>query len=206
MRNRNSRRGSNILEFAVVAVVLIPLFFGAIALGLRLGTSVQATQVARDVGHMYSQGLDLTKPANRQLVLELAKNLAINSGSASDRGFIILSQIRMLTRADCTNGFCGNLGRYVVVDRVTIGNAALTPSRVATPRPGIVTSTGAIAAADYRNDASVIVASLQTLLDGAQVNLGTGEVLYVAETFTAMDSLQMFGSAGTGGAYARTIF
>ena len=41
-RNRN-RRGNAVIEFALASMILLPMFFGTIALGLNLGRSLQVT-------------------------------------------------------------------------------------------------------------------------------------------------------------------
>jgi hypothetical protein len=49
---RRRQRGNELIEFALVATLLLPLLFGTVVVGLNLGRSIQVTQVSRDTGHM----------------------------------------------------------------------------------------------------------------------------------------------------------
>jgi hypothetical protein len=202
------RRGANLLEFGLVMVVLLPLVFGAIALGMRIGTHIQTTHLARDIAHMYARGVDFSKTANQDLLYQLGQSfqLARNTGN----GTVVLSQVRKIDDADClaAGGTCGNRGRHVVVHRLVFGDSRLMTSRLASPANRIVGPTGLIAAANYTRDASAALNNSITtaLFDGTAYNLAHGEVAYVVETFTPADALAMFGASGTGGVYSRAIF
>jgi Flp pilus assembly protein TadG len=73
-RNRN-RRGNAVIEFALASTVLIPMFFGTIALGLNLGRNLQVTQVSRDIAVMYSRGIDFSQAGSHAIVRTLASGL-----------------------------------------------------------------------------------------------------------------------------------
>ena len=205
---QRSRRGANLLEFGLVSIVLIPLVFGAISIGMRLGTNIQSTQVARDVCHMYARGIDFSKPANQDVLFTLAQPFRV--AATAGNGVVILSQVRKVYPADCATirGGCGNNGRHVVVHRLVFGDARLTNSRLASPRSGIVSRGGAIAPDDFLRDATTALNTTITteLFDRTSLNLTRGEVAYVVETFTPAHETEMFGAVGTGGVYSRAIF
>jgi hypothetical protein len=209
LRNARSReRGANLLEFGLVMVVLLPLVFGAIALGMRIGTQIQTTHLARDAAHMYARGVDFSKSTNQDLLYNLGQafHLARNTG----KGTVVFSQVRKVHDADClaVGGACGNRGRHVVVHRLVFGDASLMTSRLATPASHLVGPGGVIGNTGYVRDPSTALHSTITraLFDGTGYDLAYGEVAYVVETFTPADALQMFGTAGTGGVYSRAIF
>ncbi len=81
--NGSGQRGSTVLEFAIVAPCLLLLFFGSIGLGIMLGRYVQAVQVARDIAHMYSDGVDFTNTANKNIITE---QLASGTGMTATGG------------------------------------------------------------------------------------------------------------------------
>ena len=62
MKNRSSRRGVAVIEFAFSMVVLIPLLLGAFVFGFRLIHSLEMEQVVRDIGHMYIRNIDFRNP------------------------------------------------------------------------------------------------------------------------------------------------
>ena len=57
---RKSSRGTAIMEFAIVMTIMIPLFCGMALVGLSSTTGIQAAQTTRDIGHMYSLGIDFS--------------------------------------------------------------------------------------------------------------------------------------------------
>lgn len=205
---KRSQRGANLLEFGLVSVVLIPLIFGAISLGMRLGTHIQTTQLARDACHMYARGIDFSKPANQDVLYTLGQQFRLGDGTGN--AAVILSQVRKVYPADCVGvpGGCGNRGRHVVTHRIVLGDARLTTSRLAAPRAGIVSRTGTIATNDFLRDGTVALNTAMTteLFDRTGFDLSRGEVAYVVETFTPARETEMFGWVGTGGVYSRAIF
>ena len=205
---RHSQRGVNLIEFGLVSMFLIPVVFGAISLGMRIGTNIQTTQLSRDACHMYARGLDFSKPANQDVLITLGRpfGLTVNGGNA----VVILSQVRKVYPADCAamRGGCGNSGRHVVTHRIVLGATGLTASRLATPSQGIVSRTGTIATNDFLRDGTVALNATMTteLFARTGFDLSRGEVAYVVETFTPARETEMFGWVGTGGVYSRAIF
>src|SRR5579883_2720325 len=125
-RLRDKRqRGSTMIEFALVMVCAIPLFFGTVAIGIGLRRADEAVQVTRDIAHMYATGLDFTSTDAQQLVTSLTTGFDLSSTGNS---LMIFSQISTVFTADCTAASispCTNAGKPVFVQRVTIGNTSL---------------------------------------------------------------------------------
>jgi hypothetical protein len=205
---RAERRGANLLEFGLVMVVLVPLVFGAIALGMRIGTNIQTTHLARDIAHMYARGVDFSKAPNQELLYSLGASFHLER--TAGQGTVVLSQVRRIHEEDClaAGGRCGNRDRHVVVHRLVFGDDAMMSSRLAMPDRRLPGATGMIASRDYTRDSSVALNDTvaAALFTTPGYELAYGEVAYVVETFTPADALRMFGSTGTGGVYSRAIF
>ena len=80
--HKSNQRGSTILEFAIVAPCLVLVLFGSTGLGIMMGRYSQAVQVARDVAHMYSDGVDFTQSSNQNIVIQ---QLAAGTGMTATR-------------------------------------------------------------------------------------------------------------------------
>lgn len=205
---RSGERGSTIVEFAAVSVVIIPLFFGMVAIGMNMGQMVEAVQVSRDVGHMYADGVDFSVTSNKNIAAALATGtgMTANGGNA----VIILSEVTYIYQADCNAGNhsndCTNINQAVLTNRIVIGNSSLTSSRFGTPAPGIVTSTGSIAANDYLTNTTAVASGFAALLTAAGVTLAQGEITYVSEAYFSTPSLSFLPSPAAQGVYARSIF
>jgi hypothetical protein len=201
-------RGSAVVEFALVSIVIIPLFFGMVAIGMNMGQMIEAVQVSRDVGHMYADGVDFTQTANQNVAAMLATGTGMTATGGN--AVIILSEVSQIYQADCDAGNhssnCTNINQTVFVNRVIIGNSSLTASRFGTPAAGIVTSTGTIAANDYLTNASAVATGFAALLTAAGITLNQGDVTYVSETYFSTPSLSFLPSAAAQGVYARSIF
>ena len=198
---RGTQRGTEVIEFALVASVLLPFLFGTIVVGLNLGRSVQVTQVSRDAGHMYSRSVDFSDATNQSLIERLAQGLNIHvTGGA---GVVILSTIMFVGQAQCdaaglSGGACSNLNQPVFIHRIVIGNPSARSSTFGTPNPGIVDGNGQVS--DYLTDASTRAAGFAAVLP-----LAAGEVAYVSEVYVPSSDYGLPGYMATG-VYSRTVF
>ena len=169
-------RGSTAIEFALVLICVVPLFFGSVAIGLTVGNGVEATQVTSDVGRMYGDGTDFTSAAAQQLVTSLAQGYSL---TATGNAVMIMSQITTVFAADCTNASvspCTNAGSPVFTQRVVIGNSSLKRSAFGTPPSTYVDSLGNISAANYMTQTTLVANGFSSVL--AQSD---GDVAYVVE-------------------------
>ena len=197
------RRGSTAIEFAIVMMAAIPLFFGTVAMGITIGRGVEAIQVTRDVGHMYGNGVDFTSAAAQQLVASLAPSWSLSS---SGNAVLIFSQILTVFQADCTAASvspCTNDGQAVFKQRITIGNTALKSSSFGTPPAADMDSLGNISAVEYLKQSTLVASGFTSILTQSD-----GDIAWVVEGYFTMPDVSFLspGSSTTGGFYARAIF
>jgi hypothetical protein len=210
MRRKQSQKGNALIELAVVSIVIIPLFFGTVGLGINLGHMNQAVQISRDTGHMYAKGVDFSQASNQNLIVNLALGTGITTNGGN--GVVILSQIVQIYQADCqaagyTNAQCTNLGKLVFTNRIVIGNSSLRVSNYGTPNSGIVNSSGNLAAADYlTNSSAVLTGSFSSELTAAGLTLSDGAIAYLTELYLSTPDISYLGTVGSGGVYAKAVF
>lgn len=198
---RDPRRGTELVEFALVLALLAPLLVGAMGAGLNLIRSIQVVQVCRDAGHMFSRGVDFADPANRLLIERLAQGLDIRAQGGT--GVVILSTVMFIGQSQCAAGglsssACTNLNYPVFVKRVVIGNAAARASAFGTPPPTLLDASGNVA--NYLTNTGARAVGFQPVLP-----LQPGDTAYVAEVYVPSADYSFLGSANTG-VYARTFF
>jgi Flp pilus assembly protein TadG len=198
---RGSRRGSEVIEFALVVSFLLPFLFGTVVAGLNLGRSVQVTQISRDAGHMYSRGVDFSDTADQNLIYRLAQGLSITASGGA--GVVILSTVTHIGQAQCTAASlsaaaCTNLNQDVFTHRVVIGNSAARASNFGTPSSTLIDSTGRVS--NYLTNISARANGFAAVLA-----LQAGEIAYVSEVFVPSSDYGMPGFNSTG-VYSRTIF
>ena len=200
---RRGQRGSTAIEFALVLMCAVPLLFGTVGLGISMGRGIEALQVTRDVGHMYSLGVDFTSASAQQLATTLAQGFDISSNGNT---VLIFSQIVTVYQADCNaaglGGQCGNAGKPVFAQRIVIGNSALRSSDFGTPPSQYINAQGNIDSSNYFNQASLVANGFSSV-----ISQNDGDVAYVVEGYYSLPDLSFLVSGGTPkGMYARTIF
>lgn len=203
---RAGQRGSAAIEFAALSIVIIPLLFGTVSVGVNMGTMVQAVQVSRDVAHMYARGIDFSQTANQNIAVALAPNS--NMTTSGGNGVIVLSQITQVYQADCDAAglTCTNLGQTVFTNRIVIGNSSLTSSRYGTPAAAIVDGAGNIAAADYLTNTTAVATGFSSILTASGYTMADGDVIYLCETYLSTPNLSFLGTQASNGVYAQSIF
>ena len=221
-RSRSRQSGNAILEAAIVLPCLTLMFFGSIGLGLMLGRYSQAIQVARDVAHMYADGVDFSQTASQNIVTQ---KLAAGTGmtNTGGNGVVVFSQIRTVYLADCTAAAisaanCANQGQPVFVQRIVVGNSSLRSSAFGTPTSALMNSQGNISPAVYlqNTDSSVRASGFEVVLDAAvQRATGSpasapaqpqGDTAYVVELFFQYPDIGYLGWTTSSGAYVQFIF
>ena len=211
------RRGNTVIEFAIVAVFLVPLFLGTINLGLSLSYNLQVAQVARDAGHMYVRQLDFSLVASQEVVVRMASGMGLNR-TGGGKGVVMLTKVLFIGADQCATGGlpeggCPNLGRAVIVQRHIIGEASLRASEVGTPPAGLILTApdantglkaGDILPSDYLTQGSLITAATEGMLPG----MLAGEVAYIVESYfkTPDWSLKQDYTQTVEGVYARAVF
>jgi len=211
VRERSNERGSTIVEFAIIAPLLVLLFFGSIGLGIMMGRFIQTIHVCRDVAHMYVDGVDFTATLPQNIVIQ---QLAAGTGmtATGGNGIVILSRISTVYQVDCdAAGYtdsCGNLNKAVITQRISFGNAGLQSSAFGTPTSTLMDAQGNISPSVYlRNtDSTVQATGFTTLMTAAGTTQQQGDAAWVAEVFFTYPDIGFLGQSTAGGSYARFIF
>lgn len=202
--NYRRRRGNALIEFALCAIFLVPLYLWMIMLGIDLRRLMQTNQVCRDAGHMFARWVDFSQTGNQDLVVRLAYGMGITR--TGGKGVVILTKMMKVGTTECTQGgytasTCTNLNKVVAVKRITIGNASYKPSKYVTPASTIITSDGTITPVNYLKNSSCVSSNLPSVLA-----LTDGEYAYLAEAWFA-SPVEDFPTLGNRGpVYARSIF
>ena len=218
-RKKVQQCGSTLLEFAIVVPCLVTLFFGTVGLGIMMGRYIQVEQMARDIAHMYSDGVDFTQTTPQNIVVQ---QLGAGTGmtTTGGDGVVILSQVQTVYASDCTAAGvspCTNQGLPVFTQRIVVGNSSLKNSVFGTPSAAILDANGNIAPSVYlsNSDSSVRTSGFESALDAASISAGgsgaapaqpAGNTAYVVEVFIQYPDIGFLGWSTAGGAYTRFIF
>jgi hypothetical protein len=171
---KRRRKGSFLIEMALVSWVLIYMLIGSFQMGMMLVRAIQAGGLCRNGNVLMIRGIDLSQSLNQQLLLRTAPSLGINTAgawtaSSTGAGVVILSQVYYVGPLECSSGVtnfdgttatCPNLNQYVIAMRINIGNTAQGSSVVGNPSSSagsngfltanqICTVTGNVAAASF---------------------------------------------------------
>jgi hypothetical protein len=145
---RNRLRGISTFEFAMSLMVLVPLVLGTGAIGINLIRTMQTVQLARDAGHMYAKGVDFSATngaGNRSILADLGTGMGLSATTGSGKAVVILSALTYVDGNTCAAGdiangnaapgsqTCTNLGKWVFVQRLLIGNNTLRTSNYGAP-------------------------------------------------------------------------
>jgi hypothetical protein len=197
------QKGNSLIEFALCMTFMLPLLFGSLTVGMGIGRSLQASQVARDVGHMYARSTDFSLVGMQNLVVQIARGLGMTRTGGD--GIVILSRVLKVGDAQCLAGgvavaACSNRTKSVVTQRIVIGNPSFSTSKFATPAPALIAANGDITADNYLKNLSVVATNFNQLLP-----LLDGEEAYMVESyFKNIDYLST--SSTNGMIYSRAIF
>lgn len=197
------RRGTALIEFALVMTMLIPLFFGMVIFGISAGRYIQAMQFTRDLGHMYSMGVDFSSTASQSLTTTLAQNLDV---STTGTGVVIFSQVKKVYQTDCdaqSLSTCPNANSIVFVHRLVSGNRAVRASNYGTPSSIYINSLGNISPTNYLAQSSLVVTNSSVL-----PVVPAGNSVYVVESFFGIPALAFLSPIGVpvNGVYSVTYF
>jgi hypothetical protein len=201
---RQATRGVSTIEFALSLMVLVPLILGTGAIGINLIRTLQTVQMARDAGHMFARRVDFSQPGNQQILADLGTGMGLSATSGQGKAVVILTGLTYVDGSTCTAGniannngnapTCTNLGQWVFIQRLEIGNTALRTSNFGSPLtsgPTGVTldSYGKISIGQYTSRAGAVanfssangINPYSVSAGGAVSGLPSGQVLYLAE-------------------------
>ena len=217
------QRGNEIIEFALYAMFIVPLFLWVFVTGMNLLRMIQTTQICRDIGNLYIHGVDYTTFAAQQTAQRLAQGYGLNVGSGftggvtnmynndnnGGNGWVVLSEVMYVGAATCatlpTGTTCTNQNKYVYLQRIDFGNSGVqfngntVASAVGTPT-ATINAYGIVQ--NYLTDAGAVAPNFGNFL---QTQLADGQWIYVAETFFASPDLGI-SAYPAGGVYSRTFF
>lgn len=200
-RLNHRRRGSAIVEFALVAPTLVFLLAGSFSIGMSLTRMLQAGQVCRNANVLVVRGFDLSQAQNQTMVIRTAQGLGMNiagtqTPNPNGNGVVILTKVLKVGAIACAigvpnyngnTGTCPNYNQYVIASRIVIGNGTRWSSRCGNPSSAL-NSKGIVSEYDI---AMTTGNRAQNFSDtGATiVTLNGDEYTYVAEVFVDSSDL-----------------
>jgi hypothetical protein len=190
------RRGVATLELALAASFTIPLLLGVAAIGIRLGRTLQATQLTRDVAHMYALGADFSLPGTQAIASTLSRDFNLSS---TGQAVLLFSRLEKVQQTDCTAAglhSCPNLNLPVFTQRIAMGNTALLTSPFGTPPAAYIGSGGNILSVNYCQQTLLIAAGFDSVL-----TLAAGQTATMVEGYFAMPDINFLGFPNSGGGY-----
>ena len=188
------------IEIAMYLSVAGPLLLQLTSVGVRLGRGIQATQVTRDVAHMYALGADFTLSGTQAIARTLAAGFDLTS---TGNTVLILSRLTKVSQVDCTAASlpnCPNLNQPVYTQRIVMGKASLRASSYGTPPPAYIGTQGNIASTDYCQQSSLIATGFEQV-----ISLQPDQVTWMVEGYFTMPDLNPLGGSPNG-VYVRLVF
>jgi hypothetical protein len=230
-RRKKTQKGQEIVEFAVVALLFVPLFMGSFVVGMNMIRYIQANQVVRDLTDMYIHGADFSTYSMQQMAQRLAQGLNVQIGasfSGNDQdnttnggnGLITVTQIMWVGSTASPNclavgsGNCTNHDSFVFTQQIQFGNGTLASSSTVTlgsPTGATVTTAGIVqnpvtdTHAQLAGAAQTAMQNIWQTTSNGQASLNDGQVVYVVEGYFQSPDLSV-GSLSGNGVYARYFF
>jgi len=234
-RRKKTQSGQEILEFALVAMLFVPMFLGVFIVGMNLIRSIQANQVCRDLDSMFIHGGDFSTYAMQQEAQRLAQGLNLQIGGTfagneqantgnGGNGLVTVTQLIYIGSTTSTScvavgaANCTNHDSFVYSQQIQFGNGTLANSNtvtVGTCTAAIINSSGVVQ--NYITDSrAALTGTAQSNMKSlwqtsSEVAAGTAtpltdqQVVYVAETYFQSPDLSVGALAGNG-VYARYFF
>src|SRR5271170_1917449 len=163
-RRKKTQSGQEIVEFALVLLLLVPTFLGAFIVGMNLIRSIQCNQMCRDLTDMYIHGADFSTYAMQTMAQRLAQGLNLQIGSSfsgnsnnntsnTGNGLVTVTQIMYVgttSQPNCLSvgaGNCTNANSFVFTQQIVFGNGTLANSitqSLGTPTGATLTNSGIV--------------------------------------------------------------
>jgi len=231
LRRRRRQGGQEIVEFALVALLFIPLMLGGFVTGMGLIRSIQVNHVAANLANIYIHGGDFSSYNMQLLAQRLGQGLNLQIGSSftgnaksntsnSGDAVVMVSQIMYVgatTSPNCVSvggSNCTNATKFVFTQRIKFGNGSVAtsttntlgdPTTTAIGNNGVVTSPVTDAGAQLPAAGQSAMQSLWQNSSGGRTPLQDGQAVYVVEVYSQSPGLSI-GNASVGGQYARYFF
>jgi len=204
-RKRSGERGVSILEFALIVIPMVFMLFGVVVIGVDLGRAVQVAQIARDADSMFSRGVPFYSTSAQNFLIQLGQNMNLQSSGGD--GLVILSKIQSIP--DTT--VCGAPGSAnystcttytnALVQRIQIGNTAISGSATRFPTAGTVTYDSLDQVNNYLTNTNAVVPNFSSSLA-----LQPNEISYVAEAYFQTNTVSLGVIQTSPGIYAQAFF
>jgi hypothetical protein len=228
-RRKKTQKGQEIIEFALMAFIFVPLFLGSFVVGMNLIRSIQCNQVTRDLVDMYIHGADFSTSAMQQEAQRLAQGLNLQVGSSftgnqqantanSGNGLVTVTQIMWVgstTSASCVAvgaANCTNHDSFVYTQQIQFGNGTLSNANTvtaSTPSGATINSAGIVQNYITDSHAKLPSAAQSAMQSLWAANGGTGQsalsdqqVVYMVECYFQSPDLNV-GALSGNGVYAR---
>ena len=199
---KRRRKGSALMEFALVAPFMITLIAGSFSVGMGLNRAVQARQAVRNANVLMVKDFDLSIVDNQRLIVRTAQGLGMEMPSGTPytpnpagRASIILTKVKHVGSPTCNQGIsnwnqnpssCPNYDQYVIEQRVVIGNTTRWTSAAGNPSVAL-DSRGQTSAANRATNAGTRATGFPGFL-----NLAQEEYTFMAEMYVDTADLSMF--------------
>jgi hypothetical protein len=204
---RRNKRGGSALEFALIILVLVPLFLGTGVLGINMIRVQQTAQLAHEGGYMFARGMDFSQVGNKAILVNIGSTLGLSTTSSATAG-VIFSKLTYIDKNACAAAGavdaqgnpagCTNLGSWVFTQRFIIGNSSVRTSNLGSPLvsgpTGVTVDpvTGQIPLVQYTTRAGAVAqfssVNPYSNVNGSVSGLPSRQFLYIAEaaakTFT----------------------
>jgi hypothetical protein len=230
-RRKKTQSGQEIMEFALVALLLIPTFLASFIVGMNLIRSIQCNQMCRDLTDMYIHGADFSTYAMQTMAQRLAQGLNLQIGSSfsgnsnsntsnTGNGLVTVTQIMYVGTTSQPNcvaagvGNCTNANSFVFTQQIVFGNGTLAntitqslgnPTGATLTTAGIVQNPVTDSHAKLPTAAQSAMQGLWQTTSNGQMPLEDGQVAYVVETYFQSPDLSV-GALSGNGVYARYFF
>lgn len=232
-RRKKREAGQEIIEFALMAMFLVPMLLGTFVVGMNIIKNLQANQVVRDLDDIYIHGGDFSTYPMQQLAQRLGQglnlqfpafpsgtlNVQANTGSSGD-GLVWVSQVMYIgatTDPNCVSvgaANCTNHDSFVFTQRIVFGNSSLNsvhPSALGDPTGATIATGGNVqnyvtdSNAQLSSSGEAALTSLWQTTSNGQTPLTDGQVVYVVEGYFQTPTLSL-GNFTSNGVYARSFF
>lgn len=218
-RRTRRQRGYEILEFGIMAIFLIPTFLWVFINGMNLIRFIQCSEICRDIGILYSQGVDFSTYTAQNVASTLAQGYGLSIGTSytgnennndtnGGNAWVILSEVMYVGTSACSalpsTTTCTNSGKYVYLMHLDFGNKNLTingntlQSAIGNPSSATINLEGYVQ--NYLTDVNAVATYA-----GNFITLADGQTAYVSEAFFASPTLDFSAYPG-GGITSRTFF
>ena len=230
-RRKRRQGGQELIEFALIALLLVSLLMGSFVTGMNLVRSIEANSTCRDLDDMYIHGEDFSTYPMQQLAQKLAGGLNLqigasfagnNAANTGNGGNVLVTVTQIMWVGSTTSPNCVAVGAsnctnhdsFVYTQRIQFGNGTLTsqsPSTLGNPSTTAISSAGVIqnpvtdSGAKLPSAAQAAIQALWQTTSNGQAPLQDGQISYVMEVYAQSPDLTL-GSFSGGGVYARYFF